>query len=203
MNPADSDEAIRLSARRFGVTVSVMITRSVAANLHRLQEFCEHVRSLGARALKFVRLIPVAPDLVPLTPTVDESKAVLLEVNRLKQCYQPDELILQTPGCFGMFEFRRALAPDRFASVDLKDVHDCPAGIKNFVIDLHNDVYSCLYIMTPHQRIGQFSNGQLYLRDGIAVPGALRAHDCPAYMLGTQGRGDDREALRPVQRPPL
>ena len=87
MDRADSDMAIALSGQRFGVTVSIIVTKSVATNLSSLKELCDHVRDLGARGVKFVRLIPVTPDLLPLAPTPDESKATLLEIARLKNYY--------------------------------------------------------------------------------------------------------------------
>jgi MoaA/NifB/PqqE/SkfB family radical SAM enzyme len=177
------DRAIALSSALFGVTVSVIVTRRVASSLHRIHEFCEHVRKLGARAVKFVRLIPITQDLVPLTPSVAESQSVLLEIARLKTVYHYDELVLQTPGCFGLHEFRRALAPARFASIDLDRVYDCPAGIKNIVIDLHNDVYPCLYLMERDHRIGTFSMGRVTLLPERCIPGSLRAWECPAYTL--------------------
>lgn len=183
MDPNESDQAISLSAQRFGVTVALIVTRSVVANLSRLCDFCEHVRSLGARAVKFVRLIPVTPDLLPLTPTPEESREALLEIATLKKRYKASDLILQTPGCFGLFEFRRALDPERFEAMDLSEVYDCPAGIKNFVIDLNNDIYPCLYLMAPEHKIGRFTGQQLLIESAACIPGGLRKCECPAYSL--------------------
>lgn len=176
-----SDEAISLCAKQFGVTVSAIITRNVVANLESLGNFCEHVRALGARAVKFIRLMPVSPDLVAFTPTPEEAKDALLEIARLKRKYHTNDLLIQTPGCFGMFDFRRSLAPERFASVDLSSVYDCPAGMKNFVIDVNNSVFPCLYLMEPGQRIGRYQNGKLLMDSAALLPGGLRKSECPAY----------------------
>lgn len=181
IEPHVADRAIELASERFGVTISILITRRVAANLGSLGDFCERSRLLGARAVKFVRLIPVTPDLLPFTPTVEESRSVLKEIARLKAAYSQEQLVLQTPGCFGLFEFRRSLALERFSSIDLEGIYDCPAGIKNFVIDLRNDVYPCLYMMDLRRKIGKFSGGRIVLSEQAMIPGALRSEDCPAY----------------------
>jgi MoaA/NifB/PqqE/SkfB family radical SAM enzyme len=183
MDCRDSDQAIALSAERFGVTVSIIVTRNVTTNLASLIEFCDHVRALGARGVKFVRLIPVTPDLLPLTPSPSESKAALEEISRLKKHYAKEELNLQTPGCFGLFEFRRSLEPERFETTDLSDIYDCPGGIKNFVVDLKNDVYPCLYVMGPEHKIGKFSRGKLILEESSQPIGRLRSCECPAYEM--------------------
>lgn len=181
VDPSVSDEATSLCAGRFGVTVSALITRSVAGNLESLAAFCEQARRLGARAVKFIRLMPVSPDLVAFTPTQQEAKDALVAIARLKRRYRPAELLIQTPGCFGLFDFRRSLAPERFAGVDLSDVYDCPAGLKNFVVDVNNDVYPCLYLMGPGQGIGRFENGKLLIDPSVPLPGGLRKTECPAY----------------------
>jgi MoaA/NifB/PqqE/SkfB family radical SAM enzyme len=183
MDCRDSDQAIALSAERFGVTVSTIVTRNVTTNLASLKAFCDHVRALGAQGVKFVRLIPVTPDLLPLTPSPSESMAALEEIARLKKHYDKEELDLQTPGCFGLFDFRRSLAPERFDTVDLSKIYDCPAGIKNFVVDLKNDIYPCLYIMEAAQKIGELRDGSLRIDESAILPGSLRSVECPAYGM--------------------
>jgi len=156
-------KAVRLASKQFGVTISMIVVRQTARDPKRLQDFCELAISLGAKGVKFIRLMPVSPRLLDKAPTSEEARHILLEIAVLKRRYARDLLTLQTPGCFGLFEFRRSLAPRRFANLDLSQVYDCPAGIRNFVISVDNRVYPCLYLMTDVMQIGTFRNSEIII----------------------------------------
>lgn len=185
VSPVISRRAVIACSEKFNTIISIMVTKSLAHNLERIQIACEEALQAGARAIKFVRIMPLTPDLMTITPSFQESADVLKEVARMKAVFDKERLVLQTPGCFGMFEFRRSLNPQKFGNRDFSDSMDCPAGVRNFVIDLDNSVYSCLYLMSAELRIGTFSYGQIIIDAPQSVPGRRRIPECPAFLHWT------------------
>jgi len=180
IDPEASKRAISIAAKLFSVTVSIIITKSAAHTLWRLREFCEFAFSLGAKAVKFIRLMPITSPLLNFSLNTKESMEVLSEIDNLKKTYDKNKLILQTPGCFGLFEFRRSLKQEK-AGKDNSGIYDCPAGVKYFVIDTENNVYPCLYLMDERHKIGEFRDAKIEILNNKNVPAKIRCDECPAY----------------------
>lgn len=177
------ERAINYCSKDFGITLSIIVTKKYADNLILLEEACQTALNLGARAIKFIRLMPINPEHIKLTLDTEQSKIVLSELHRLKNKYDYNDLIIQTPGCFGMFSYRRFLNNEKYSGIDLSHVYDCPGGIKHFIIDAKNNIYPCLYIMGQGHKIGIYQDNQLRLWQNTCCEfwGKLRTEECPAF----------------------
>ncbi len=177
------ERAINYCRENFSITLSIIITKKYADNLVLLKEACQTALNLGARAIKFIRLMPINPEHIQLTLNVEQSKIVLSEIHHLKSKYNYNDLIIQTPGCFGMFSYRRLLNKEKYLEIDLADIYDCPAGIKHFIIDAKNDIYPCLYLMGKNHKTGRYNGNDLALwqSTGHKLWGKLRIEECPAF----------------------
>jgi MoaA/NifB/PqqE/SkfB family radical SAM enzyme len=89
-------------------------------------------------------------------------------------------------GQMGCFDLRRKLKEECLGIVvpspNESHIMDCPAGERLFVVDLDNKVYPCLYLRNTRSAIGMFADGEIILKKGAHIPGALHADDCPAYI---------------------
>ena len=181
------EKAINYCFKNFGITLSIIITKTYADNLMLLEKACQAALNLGARAIKFIRLMPINPEHITLSLNSEQSKIVLSELHRLKSKYDYNDLIIQTPGCFGMFSYRRLLNKEKYSEIDLSNIYDCPAGIKYFVIDAKNDIYPCLYLMGKKHKMGRYGNNMLKLLQTIDEKfwGKLRTEECPAFEFWT------------------
>ncbi len=179
------EKAVKECKNDFSVTLSIIITNKFADNSSLLGEACEQALDLGARAIKFIRLMPINPEQKTITLNEEESGLVLREINSLKHKYSYDDLIIQTPGCFGQFNLRRSLNRNKFDKMDLTEVYDCPAGICHFVIDTNNNIFSCLYLMDKSFTIGNYTNKNLSIyQNSDNIPwGKLNTEECPAYQI--------------------
>lgn len=187
-------KAINICKNDFSITLSIIITKRFSDNLGLLSEACEKALDLGARAIKFIRLMPINPKHKKITLTEEESALVLREIHNLKQKYCYNELIIQTPGCFGQFNLRRTLNKDKFEKMDLSDVYDCPAGVCHFVIDTMNNVFPCLYLMDKEFVVGICNEGNLRIHqeNNKNFWGKLRSEECPAFIYWvSQGERND------------
>lgn len=184
------ERAINYCLENFCITLSIIITKTYADNLMLLAEACQTALNLGARAIKFIRLMPINPEHIQLTLDMEQSKRVLSELHRLKGKYDYSDLVIQTPGCFGMFSYRRSLNKAKYSEVDLSDVYDCPAGIKHFVVDAKNDIYPCLYLMGQEYKIGIYEGNVFSFKSliGESIWGKLRTEECPAFIYATRQR---------------
>jgi MoaA/NifB/PqqE/SkfB family radical SAM enzyme len=178
------EKAVDYCRYDFSITLSIIVTNEFAENTRMLEQACEKALVLGARAIKFIRLMPINPEHMRLTLSTEQSKLILSELHRLKRKYDYNDFVIQTPGCFGMFSYRRFLNKKKYSEMDLSEIYDCPAGIKHFVIDAKNDIYPCLYLMGPDHKIGRYEDNKLELvhsHIGYEFWGKLRTEECPAF----------------------
>jgi MoaA/NifB/PqqE/SkfB family radical SAM enzyme len=178
------EKAVKISRYDFGITLSIIVTKDFADNTALLSQACAKALVLGVRAIKFIRLMPINPKHISLTLKSEQSIIILSELDRLKKIFDYNELIIQTPGCFGMFSHRRSLNKEKYSEADLSGVYDCPAGIKHFVIDAQNDIYPCLYLMGQEHKIGRYEDNKFELLQcptGYEFWGKLRTEECPAF----------------------
>lgn len=155
------EKAIANSIDRFTLILSTIITKKQDLSPEKLDFACKTAIDLGARAIKFVPLIPTNKEMYPLSLNREEGRKILFEISRLKSRYDYEKLIIQTSGNWGLFSYRRSLNPEKF-----KDRHNdcenaCPAGERYFVIDIDNNIYPCLYMMSPENMIGRFEEGMI------------------------------------------
>jgi len=180
------EKAIKLCKQHFSITVSYVLTKRVLSEPELLEDACKKAISMGANAAKFIRLIPLAPGLIERTLSTEESKRVLLMIKALKKKYKYEELVIQTPGCFGQFDFRRKLNKQKHQDVNLNRIYDCPAGVKNFVVDVDDKIYPCLYLMDKRHELGSWDQETFKITKNLPNHiGKLRCEECPAFTYHT------------------
>jgi len=189
---ADMVESVikKCSFNDFRTIVDFIITKAVFKEFKKDKKYFDNLLTrlinTGTNELRFVRLIPLSNKLKMITPSYEEAREIIEESVRLEAAY--DKIIdITRAGQFGFFDLRRRLKKKYFGieipEPEKTGIMDCPGGERLYIIDLHNNIYPCLYLMNRKYKIGKFKKGQILLNKGIIIPAKIHIEDCPAHSL--------------------
>ena len=188
------DEVIKKSSENgFRTIVNFIVTKDISTRLTGdaayLEKLCENLIKKGANELRFVRLVPFSDELLGITTSSEEMKKIIEESVRLEHIYQ-GKLDVTRSGQCGFFDLRRELKEKYFGikvpSPEESGVMDCHGGKQLFVIDLKNNVYPCLYLMSENDKIGEFTGGNIIITNQEGIPAKLHLEDCPAHTINSE-----------------
>jgi MoaA/NifB/PqqE/SkfB family radical SAM enzyme len=154
-------------------TATAVIT---SQNFDHVPQIVALAKQIGFRALKFNRLIPTKPQMVPLTPSPSETAAFFSHLEQQRNLAPKSEIALYASGLFGL----------RGRGKDLPTGdHFCLAGRQMVTIGLDDKVYPCLLLMDAQYQIGSFAplTGEIALRNSGFSDGQYGQRECVAYEL--------------------
>lgn len=145
-------------------------------NYNHVPQIVAMAKQMGFRALKFNRLIPTKPQMIPLTPSSNQTGAFFSQLQEQKNLTPKSELALYASGLFGLI--------GRSRNIPQSD-HFCLAGRQMVTIGLDNKVYPCLFLMDAQYQIGSFNQptGEIVLDNNSFRDGRYGQRECAAYEL--------------------
>lgn len=135
-----------------GIKVELMCTIT-KDNYDKILEICEDVVSMGVHKVRFINYLNAgnAVNLDNSNILTDGQKQVFFEqLNQAREKYSKEELLIKRCGSFG-YDYNHRCN------------FDCPAGINKVVIAPDKNVYPCIYMVKPENRIGVYEDGKVML----------------------------------------
>lgn len=163
-------------SRGFIVKIFTLIT---SENYDSVAQICEKAVGLGVDILQPLRFVAAGrgKKLKQLSLTPEQLAAFFLQIENARKIYPRSypRSILEI-SIHGNFGPRPGSCGEQLA----KENKYCPAGKERVVIDPQNNVYGCLFLMQPKNKIGIYKDGEIIIEKDLF---GGRRDTCIAHLI--------------------